>query len=82
MDVLLVAFLSAAFMAVAGIAFAVGQLATGRSRLQRRLPAAGAGLAAVVMRTARRLGSSPKLDMLRSRQAQSGRRDARREERR
>ena len=42
MDVLLVAFVSAAFMAVAGIAFAVGQLVTSRNRLQRRLPAAGA----------------------------------------
>jgi tight adherence protein C len=39
MDVLLVAFVSAAFMAVAGIAFAVGQLVTSRNRLQRRLPA-------------------------------------------
>ena len=42
MDVLLVAFVSAAFMAVAGIAFAVGQLVTSRNRLQRRLPASGA----------------------------------------
>ena len=42
MDVLLVAFVSAAFMAVAGIAFAVGQLVTSRNRLQRRLPVAGA----------------------------------------
>jgi len=42
MDVLLVAFVSAAFMAIAGIAFAVGQLVTSRNRLQRRLPAAGA----------------------------------------
>jgi tight adherence protein C len=42
MDGLLVAFVSAAFMAVAGIAFAVGQLVTSRNRLQRRLPAAGA----------------------------------------
>jgi tight adherence protein C len=39
MDLLLVAFVSAAFMAVAGIAFAVGQLVTSRNRLQRRLPA-------------------------------------------
>jgi tight adherence protein C len=39
MDILLVACVSAAFMAVAGIAFAVGQLVTGRNRLQRRLPA-------------------------------------------
>jgi tight adherence protein C len=39
MDVLLVAFVSAAFMAIAGIAFAVGQLVTSRNRLQRRLPA-------------------------------------------
>jgi len=38
MDVLLVAFVSAAFMAVAGIAFAVGQLVVSRNRLQRRLP--------------------------------------------
>jgi len=38
MDVLLIAFVSAAFMAVAGIAFAVGQLVMGRNRLQRRLP--------------------------------------------
>ena len=42
MDALLVAFVSAAFMAVAGIAFAVGQLVTSRNRLQRRLPAVGA----------------------------------------
>jgi tight adherence protein C len=42
MDVLLVAFASAAFMAVAGIVFAVGQLVTSRNRLQRRLPAVGA----------------------------------------
>src|SRR5271155_1528068 len=42
MDILLVACVSAAFMAVAGIAFAVGQLVSSRSRLQRRLPAAGA----------------------------------------
>jgi len=39
MDVLLVAFVSAAFLAVAGIAFAVGQLVMSRNRLQRRLPA-------------------------------------------
>jgi len=39
MDVLLVASVSAAFMAVAGIAFAVGQLVMSRNRLQRRLPA-------------------------------------------
>jgi tight adherence protein C len=39
MDVLLIAFLSAAFMAVAGIAFAVVQLVMSRNRLQRRLPA-------------------------------------------
>jgi hypothetical protein len=39
MDILLVACVSAAFMAVAGIAFAVGQLVTSRNRLQRRLPA-------------------------------------------
>jgi len=39
MDGLLIAFVSAAFMAVAGIAFAVGQLVVGRNRLQRRLPA-------------------------------------------
>src|SRR5271155_3892803 len=38
MDVLLVAFVSAAFMAVAGIAFAVGQRVVSRNRLQRRLP--------------------------------------------
>src|SRR5271154_5793322 len=38
MDVLLVAFVSTAFMAVAGIAFAVGQLVVSRNRLQRRLP--------------------------------------------
>ena len=42
MDVLLVAFASAAFMAVAGFAFAIGQLVTSRNRLQRRLPAVGA----------------------------------------
>jgi tight adherence protein C len=42
MDVLLVALVSAAFMAVAGFAFAVGQLVVGRNRLQRRLPATGA----------------------------------------
>jgi tight adherence protein C len=40
MDLLLAVFVSAAFMAVAGIAFAVGQLVVGRNRLQRRLPAA------------------------------------------
>jgi tight adherence protein C len=39
MDVLLFTFVSAAFMAVAGIAFAVGQLVASRNRLQRRLPA-------------------------------------------
>jgi tight adherence protein C len=39
MDLLLVAFVSAAFMAVAGVAFAIGQLVTSRNRLQRRLPA-------------------------------------------
>jgi tight adherence protein C len=39
MDVLLFTFVSAAFMAVAGIAFAVGQLVVSRNRLQRRLPA-------------------------------------------
>jgi tight adherence protein C len=43
MDVLLVAFVSAAFMSVAGFAFVVGRLVTSRNRLQRRLPAAGAG---------------------------------------
>ena len=42
MDVLLIAFASAAFLAVAGIAFAIGQLVTSRNRLQRRLPAVGA----------------------------------------
>ena len=42
MDILLVAFVSAAFTAVAGTAFAVGQLVTSRNRLQRRLPASGA----------------------------------------
>ena len=42
MDILLVAFVSAAFTAVAGITFAVGQLVTSRNRLQRRLPAVGA----------------------------------------
>ena len=39
MDLLLAAFVSAAFLAVAGIAFAVGQLVASRNRLQRRLPA-------------------------------------------
>jgi hypothetical protein len=39
MDVLLVAFLSAAFVSVAGISFSVGHLVTSRNRLQRRLPA-------------------------------------------
>jgi len=38
MDVLLVAFLSAAFVSVAGISFSVGHLVTSRNRLQRRLP--------------------------------------------
>jgi tight adherence protein C len=42
MDVLLIAFASTAFLAVAGISFAIGQLVTSRNRLQRRLPAAGA----------------------------------------
>jgi len=42
MDVLLIAIASAAFMAVAGFAFAIGQLVTSRNRLQRRLPAVGA----------------------------------------
>jgi tight adherence protein C len=44
MDLLLVAFAAAAFMAVAGFAFAVGQLVTSRNRLQRRLPPSGARL--------------------------------------
>src|SRR5271169_3443598 len=39
MDFLLITFVSAAFMAVAGIAFVVGQLVISRNRLQRRLPA-------------------------------------------
>jgi tight adherence protein C len=39
MDALLIALLSATFVAVAGIIFAVGQLVTTRNRLQRRLPA-------------------------------------------
>ena len=41
MDFLLVGLVSAAFLAVAGISFAVGQLVISRNRLQRRLPAAG-----------------------------------------
>jgi tight adherence protein C len=41
MDVLLVAFVSAAFMAVAGIVFALSQLVMSCNRVQRRLPAAG-----------------------------------------
>ena len=40
MDLLLIAFVSAAFLAVAGIAFGVAQLVAGRNRLQRRLPTA------------------------------------------
>jgi tight adherence protein C len=40
MDILLIGFVSAAFISAAGITFAVGQLVTSRSRLQRRLPAA------------------------------------------
>jgi tight adherence protein C len=39
MDVLLVAFVSTAFISVAGITFAVAQLVASRNRLQRRLPA-------------------------------------------
>ena len=39
MDVLLFACASAAFMAVAGSVFAIGQLVVSRNRLQRRLPA-------------------------------------------
>jgi tight adherence protein C len=48
MDLLLVAFVSAAFMSVAGVAFVVGRLVTSRNRLQRRLPAAGAGFSEAV----------------------------------
>lgn len=40
MDILLVAFVSAAFISIAGFAFAVAHLIMSRNRLQRRLPAA------------------------------------------
>src|SRR5271166_4897092 len=56
MDFLLITFVSAAFMAVAGIAFVVGQLVISRNRLQRRLPAgariseaSGDGIGALVV---------------------------------
>jgi tight adherence protein C len=39
MDLLLVAFVSTAFAAVAGLTYALGQLVMGRNRLKRRLPA-------------------------------------------
>ena len=39
MDVLLIAFVSAAFISAAGVTFAVAHLVTSRNRLQRRLPA-------------------------------------------
>jgi len=42
MDVLLLAFLSAAFVSIAGIAFAAAHLVLSRNRLERRLPAGGA----------------------------------------
>ncbi len=57
MDVLLIAFVSAAFMAVAGIAFAVGQLVTSRNRLQRRLPAVGARISALTGASSNGLGA-------------------------
>lgn len=44
-------------MAVAGIAFAVGQLVTSRNRLQRRLPAVGARISALTGASSNGLGT-------------------------